>query len=179
GILLIMDEVVTAFGRTGEWFASNHWDVVPDILVTAKGLNSGYVPLGAMTVNSDISSWLQKNVFGGGLTYAGHPLACASGVESIRIIQEEALIENARARGEQLGQGLLDLADKHHIVGEVRGRGLFWALELVKDRVTREPLAPYGGTSEPIQELVRFASDKQLSLGATSNVLRLTPPLVV
>ncbi|CAM5743337.1 aminotransferase class III-fold pyridoxal phosphate-dependent enzyme [Streptomyces hirsutus] len=106
GILLIFDEVMAGFGRTGEWFAFNHWHVTPDILTTAKGLNSRYVPLGAMTVSARVSEWLRDDMFWGGLTYAGHPLACASGVASLRIMQEENIVENARARGEHLGAGL-------------------------------------------------------------------------
>ncbi|MDD9206940.1 aminotransferase class III-fold pyridoxal phosphate-dependent enzyme, partial [Georgenia sp. 10Sc9-8] len=101
GIMLICDEVMAGYGRTGKWFAVDHWNVVPDILTTAKGLNSGYVPLGAMTVNTRVGDWLHENKFWGGLTYAGHPLACASGVESLRIMTEENVVENARVQGER------------------------------------------------------------------------------
>ncbi|MEZ7002330.1 aminotransferase class III-fold pyridoxal phosphate-dependent enzyme [Streptomyces sp. AD55] len=182
GIMLIFDEVMAGFGRTGEWFACNHWDVTPDILTTAKGLNSGYVPLGAMTVSSRIADWLRDHMFWGGLTYAGHPLACASGVASLRIMREENIVENARARGERLGAGLARLAEKHPSIGEIRGRGLFHGVELVKDRATREPLVPFnakGPAAAPVGRLVKAALARGLYLTANFNVLRLTPPLVI
>jgi len=182
GILLIFDEVVTAFGRTGAWFAADHWNVVPDILVTAKGLNSGYVPLGAITVSQALGEWLQTNMFWGGLTYSGHPIACASGVASLRIIEEEGLVEQSRLRGEQLGAGLLAMAERHPSIGEVRGRGLFYGVELVRSRETREPLVPYaasGAAAAPARELVDAAAARQLHIGLAHNVLRLIPPLIV
>ncbi|WP_327241959.1 aminotransferase class III-fold pyridoxal phosphate-dependent enzyme [Streptomyces sp. NBC_01320] len=182
GILLIFDEVMAGFGRTGEWFACNHWDVTPDILTTAKGLNSGYVPLGAMTVSARVSEWLRDNKFWGGLTYAGHPLACASGVASLRIMQEENVVENARARGEHLGAGLAKLSESHPSIGEIRGRGLFYGVELVKNRETREPLVPFnakGPAAAPVGRIVKEAMARGLYLTANFNVLRLTPPLVI
>ncbi|MFJ2722391.1 aminotransferase class III-fold pyridoxal phosphate-dependent enzyme [Streptomyces sp. NPDC087437] len=182
GILLIFDEVMAGFGRTGEWFACNHWDVTPDILVTAKGLNSGYVPLGAMTVSARVSEWLGDHMFWGGLTYAGHPLACASGVASLRIMQEENIVENARLRGERLGAGLAKLAESHPSIGEVRGRGLFHGVELVKNRESREPLVPFnakGPAAAPVTRIVKEAMARGLYLTANFNVLRLTPPLVI
>ncbi|GAA3733043.1 taurine--2-oxoglutarate transaminase [Spinactinospora alkalitolerans] len=182
GILLIFDEVMAGFGRTGEWFACNHWDVSPDILTSAKGLNSGYVPLGAMTVSSRISEWLKDHMFWGGLTYAGHPLACASGVASLRIMQEENIVENARARGEHLGAGLAKLAESHPSIGDIRGRGLFHGVELVKNRQTREPLVPFnakGPAAAPVTRIVKEAMARGLYLTANFNVLRLTPPLVI
>lgn len=182
GILLILDEVMAGYGRTGEWFACNHWDVTPDILVTAKGLNSGYVPLGAMTVSTAISEWLQTNKFWGGLTYSGHPLACASGIASLQIMQDEQLVDNARAQGERLGRGLAVLAERHPSIGEVRGRGLFYGLELVKDRASREPLVPFaakGDDAAPMRALTKAGMARGLYLSSHYNVLRLTPPLVV
>ncbi|MFE7243144.1 aminotransferase class III-fold pyridoxal phosphate-dependent enzyme [Streptomyces sp. NPDC057580] len=182
GIMLIFDEVMAGFGRTGEWFACNHWDVTPDILTSAKGLNSGYVPLGAMTVSTQISEWLKGNMFWGGLTYAGHPLACASGVASLRIMQDENLVENARAMGERLGAGLAKLAESHPSIGEIRGRGLFYGVELVKNRETREPLVPFnakGAAAAPVARLLKAAMANGLYLTANFNVLRLTPPLVI
>lgn len=182
GILLILDEVMAGYGRTGEWFACNHWDVTPDILVTAKGLNSGYVPLGAMTVSAEISDWLQTNKFWGGLTYAGHPLACASGLASIKIMQEEHLVENAREQGERLSRGLLGLAQRHQSIGDVRGRGLFFGVELVKNRTSREPLVPFaasGPDAAPMAAMTKAAMAKGLYLSAHNNVLRITPPLVI
>ncbi len=182
GILLILDEVMAGFGRTGEWFACNHWDVTPDILITAKGLNSGYVPLGAMTVNERISEWLMTNKFWGGLTYAGHPLACASGVASIKAMQEENVLDNARAMGRRLDAGLRRLAEKHPSIGDIRGRGLFYGLELVKNRDTREPLVPFnpaGPAAAPMNAVIAAAKKQGLYLSANNNVIRLTPPLVI
>lgn len=182
GIILIFDEVMAGFGRTGEWFACDHWDVTPDILIAAKGLNSGYVPLGAMTVNERISEWLMVNKFWGGLTYAGHPLACASGVASIKAMRDEGIVENARAMGERLDTGLRELAKKHPSIGDIRGRGLFYGLELVRDRETREPLVPFnavGGAAAPMGAVVAEARKRGLYLAANNNVIRLTPPLVI
>lgn len=182
GILLIFDEVMAGFGRTGEMFACNHWDVVPDILITAKGLNSGYVPLGAMTVSSKISDWLMENKFWGGQTYAGHPLACASAVASLQIMEDEKIVENAAHQGERLGAGLEELARHHPSIGEIRGRGLFYGLELVKNRETREPLVPFNAVGEagaPMQRLTKAAMTKGLYLSSNFNVMRLTPPLVI
>lgn len=182
GILLIFDEVMAGFGRTGELFACNHWGVVPDILITAKGLNSGYVPLGAMTVSAEISAWLQENKFWGGMTYAGHPLACASALASLDVMEEEGIVANAQSRGERLGAGLERLAERHPSIGEIRGRGLFYGLELVRDRATREPLVPFNAVGEaaaPMQRVIKAGIGKGLYLSANFNVMRLTPPLVV
>lgn len=182
GILLILDEVMAGFGRTGEWFACNHWGVTPDILVTAKGLNSGYVPLGSMTVSQEISDWLMTNKFWGGLTYAGHPLACASGVASIGVMKAEGILENVRTAGARLGAGLEKLAESHSSIGDIRGRGLFYGLELVKDRETREPLAPFNPSaaeSTPMTSITAAARGRGLYLSSNNNIVRLTPPLVV
>lgn len=182
GIILIFDEVMAGFGRTGELFACDHWGVTPDILITAKGLNSGYVPLGAMTVSAKISEWLQENKFWGGLTYAGHPLACASAVASLEILEEEGVVANAKAMGERLGAGLATLAERHPSIGDIRGRGLFYGVELVRDRETREPLVPFNATGEaaaPMQRINKAAMSKGLYLASNFNVMRLTPPLVI
>src|SRR5580765_2671491 len=132
GILLICDEVMAGWGRTGRWFACENWDVVPDMITTAKGINSGYVPLGALTVREPLAAWLRDNYFAGGLTYSGHPLACAVGVASIEAFREEGVVENAAAMGEHFASALHGLADKHPSIGDVRGLGCFWGLELVK-----------------------------------------------
>ena len=137
GILLITDEVMAGWGRTGRWFGVDNWDVVPDIITTAKGINSGYVPLGAMTVRDHVYDAIKDRFFAGGLTYSGHPLACASGVASVGIFREEGIVENAAAQGEYLRGALADLAERHPSIGEVRGLGLFWGLELVRNRETR------------------------------------------
>ena len=133
GILLICDEVMAGFGRTGKWFACDNWDVVPDILTVAKGINSGYVPLGAMIVSEPIADQLRDRFLAGGLTYSGHPLACASAVASIEAFQEEGIVENAAEHGAYLAEALPALAAKHPSVGDVRGLGLFWGLELVQE----------------------------------------------
>src|ERR1700746_1416800 len=132
GILLIADEVMAGFGRTGAWFAVDHWDVVPDILTMAKGINSGYVPLGAMAVREPIATWVRGKVFAGGLTYSGPPLACAVGVASIEAFREEGIVEHAAEMGPVFADALRGLAVKHPSIGEVRGLGCFWGIELVK-----------------------------------------------
>src|SRR5437667_7027635 len=140
GILLICDEVMAGFGRTGKWFAVDHWDVVPDILTVAKGINSGYVPLGAMILREPIADWIRSRYFAGGLTYSGHPLACAAAVASIEAFQEEGIVENAAEMGAVFTEQLRGLQDRHPSIGEVRGLGCFWGVELVKNRDSREPL---------------------------------------
>lgn len=182
GIFLICDEVMAGYGRTGEYFAVQNWDVVPDIVTSAKGLNSGYVPLGAMTVGERSRQWLNENKFWGGQTYAGHPLAAASALASLRIMEEENVLENVRARGAQLDAGLRALQSRYPIMGDVRGIGLFYGVEFVTDPATREPLVPFGAVgaaAAPMQKLVASAWRKGLYLSANNNVLRLTPPLIV
>jgi taurine--2-oxoglutarate transaminase len=182
GILLILDEVMAGFGRTGRWFACENWDVVPDILAVAKGINSGYVPLGAMVVSEPIGEWVRDKLFAGGLTYSGHPLACAAAVASIQAFREEGIVENAAAMGPVFEGGLRDLAERHPSVGEVRGLGCFWALELVKDRETREPLVPFNASGEamaPVARLAKAAMDKGLYLMTHWNVVMVCPPLVI
>ncbi|MDI2099639.1 aminotransferase class III-fold pyridoxal phosphate-dependent enzyme [Ruicaihuangia caeni] len=182
GIFLITDEVMAGYGRTGEWFAFNHWGIVPDIVTSAKGLNSGYVPLGAMTVGDRARQWLNQNKFWGGQTYAGHPLACASALESLKIMQDEHILENVRTQGARLDAGLRKLAERYQIMGDVRGKGLFYGVEFVTDRATREPLVPFGAAgaaAAPMQRMVAEAWEKGLYLSANNNVLRLTPPLII
>lgn len=146
GILLILDEVMSGFGRTGSWFSWQHPeinpdDVVPDLVTFAKGVNSGYVPVGGVIISESVSAAFDDQVFPGGLTYSGHPLAAASIVASIDAMEEEGIVEHARRIGEDvLGPGLRDLAERHPMIGEVRGIGVFWALDLVHDRDTREPV---------------------------------------
>ena len=163
GILLICDEVMAGFGRTGKWFGVDHWGVVPDIMTVAKGINSGYVPLGAMIINQKLADWVQDKYFAGGLTYSGHVLACASAIASIEAFQEEGIVENSAALGEVLGARLGELMDKHPSIGEVRGKGLFWGIELVKDRETREPLVPFNAAGEagaPVAKLAKAAMER-------------------
>ena len=142
GIILILDEVMAGFARTGEWFALDAFDVRPDLITFAKGVNSGYVPVGGVIISEPISAAFDKRVFPGGLTYSGHPLAAASIVANLTAMAEEGVVEHARQIGtDVLGPGLAALADKHDVIGEVRGTGVFWAVELVADRGSREPLA--------------------------------------
>ncbi len=177
GIMLILDEVMCGFGRTGEWFAFEHFDVVPDLITFAKGSNSGYVPVGGVVISDPIAATFDDRVFPGGLTYSGHPLACASIVASIDAMTEEGIVENAKRIGEDvLGPGLRELADRHPVIGEVRGLGVFWALDLVADRVTREPLAPYGATSAAMGELVAECKKRGLLPFTNFNRLHVVPP---
>jgi taurine--2-oxoglutarate transaminase len=182
GILLICDEVMAGFGRTGKWFACENWDVVPDILTVAKGINSGYVPLGAMVISRKLADWVRDKPFAGGLTYSGHPLACASGVASIEAFQEEGIVENSAAMGEVFAEELRGLQDRHPCIGEVRGLGCFWGLELVKNRETREPLVPFNGTGEaakPVTALAQAALERGLYLMTHWNVVMVCPPLTI
>ncbi len=159
GILLIVDEVMSGFGRCGEWFAVDRWDVTPDLITFAKGVNSGYVPLGGVVISDRIAETFQNRAFPGGLTYSGHPLACASAVASIGIFREESIIEHARSLGRDvIGPELRALAERHPSVGEVRGLGVFWALELVRDRHTREPLVPFNATGADAAPMGEFAA---------------------
>ena len=182
GILLICDEVMAGFGRTGKWFGVDNWDVVPDILTVAKGINSGYVPLGAMVVRKPIADWVRDRMFAGGLTYSGHPLACASAVASIEAFQEEGIVEQSAATGEVFRTELAKLAAKHPSIGEVRGLGCFWGLELVKNRETREPLVPFNGSGEdakPMGAVMKRALDRGLYLMTHWNVVMCCPPLTI
>ncbi len=182
GILLILDEVMAGFGRTGRWFACDHWDVTPDIMTVAKGINSGYVPLGAMVVSAPIAEWLQDKYLAGGLTYSGHPLACAAGVASIRVFREEKIVENAAAMGDVLAAELPKLAARHASIGDVRGLGLFWGVELVRDRATREPLVPFNASGEantPMARLGKAAMERGLFLMTHFNVVMVCPPLTI
>jgi taurine--2-oxoglutarate transaminase len=182
GILLICDEVMAGFGRTGKWFAVDNWNVVPDIITLAKGINSGYVPIGAMVVREPIAEWVRSRYFAGGLTYSGHPLACASAVASIEAFQEEDIVENAAAMGEVFRGELARLQAKHPSIGDVRGLGCFWGLELVKNRETREPLVPFNGTGEaakPVGAMAKRALDQGLYLMTHWNVCMVCPPLTI
>src|SRR4029450_8206264 len=131
---------MAGWGRTGRWFGCDNWDVVPDIITTAKGINSGYVPLGAMTVRDHVYDAIKDRFFAGGLTYSGHPLACAVGVASVEAFREEGVVENSAAMGDYLREQVAQLAHDHPSIGEVRGLGVVWGLELVRNRESREPL---------------------------------------
>lgn len=166
GIVMICDEVMSGFGRCGEWFAFQKWGVQPDLVCFAKGVNSGYVPLGGVVISRAIADSFRTRAYPGGLTYSGHPLACASAVASIGIFREEGIIEHARMLGtDVIGPGLAALAAKHPSVGDVRGLGVFWAIELVRDRATREPLVPFNASGPSAKPMADFtAACKQRGL---------------
>ncbi|THJ66817.1 aspartate aminotransferase family protein [Arthrobacter echini] len=160
GIVMIADEVMAGFGRCGEWFAVDRWNVTPDLITFAKGVNSGYVPLGGVIISDSIAEYFRDRPFPGGLTYSGHPLACASAVASITAFHDERIVENARTLGQDtIGPALRGLAERHPSVGEVRGLGVFWALELVRDRDTREPLVPFNATGDDARPMTEFAAE--------------------
>ncbi|HEY5185502.1 MAG TPA: aspartate aminotransferase family protein [Actinomycetes bacterium] len=180
GLVFIVDEVMAGFGRTGRWFAFEHFGVTPDLITFAKGSNSGYVPVGGVVISDPIAATFDERVFPGGLTYSGHPLAAASIVASIDAMKEERIVENAAHVGETvLGPGLRELAERHPVVGEVRGLGVFWAVELVSDRATRAMLAPYGGSSPAMNELVAEAKKRGLLPFTNFNRMHVVPPCTV
>jgi taurine--2-oxoglutarate transaminase len=180
GIVLIADEVMAGFGRCGEWFAVDRWGVTPDLITFAKGVNSGYLPLGGVIISDPIAETFRERVFPGGLTYSGHPLACASAVASIQIFKEEGIVDHARAIGEEvIGPGLAELAAKHPSVGEVRGLGVFWALELVADRATREPLVPFNTNGPAMVELTKACKQRGLWPFTHFNRVHVVPPCTV
>ena len=159
GIMLIADEVMVGFGRVGEWFAVDHWGVEPDLITFAKGVNSGYVPMGGVLISDDIAATFDQRAFPGGLTYSGHPLACATAVESIHIFEEEDIVGRARRLGaDVIRPELAAMAERHPSVGEVRGLGCFFAIELVRDKRTREPLVPFNATGADAAPMVEFAA---------------------
>ncbi|CAL9509322.1 5-aminovalerate aminotransferase DavT [Streptomyces sp. enrichment culture] len=181
GIVLVLDEVMAGFGRTGTWFAADLYDVVPDLMTFAKGVNSGYVPLGGVAISAEIAATFATRPYPGGLTYSGHPLACAAAVATINVMEEEGVVENAASLGASVvGPGLRELAGRHPSVGEVRGTGMFWAVELVRDRETREPLVPYNASGEANAPMAAFAAAaKKAGLWPFVNMNRthVVPPL--
>ncbi|MFM9691919.1 aspartate aminotransferase family protein [Streptomyces europaeiscabiei] len=159
GIVLVLDEVMAGFGRTGTWFAADLFDVVPDLMTFAKGVNSGYVPLGGVAISPAIAETFARRPYPGGLTYSGHPLACAAAVATLQVMEEEGVVTNAATLGASLIEpALRELAERHPCVGEVRGTGMFWALELVKDKETREPLVPYNAAGEANAPMLAFGA---------------------
>ncbi len=183
GILLVLDEVMVGFGRTGKWFAADHWGVVPDLLTFAKGVNSGYVPLGGVIMTEAVADSFATRAYPGGLTYSGHPLACAAAVGAIGAMEDDGVIEHAAHIGTAvLGPGLRELASRHPSVGDVRGLGCFYAVELVKDRDTREMLVPFnasGDAAQPMAEVVGACKKAGLWPFAHWNRIHLAPPLIV
>jgi taurine--2-oxoglutarate transaminase len=179
GILMVADEVMSGFGRTGEWFAIDHWKVVPDLMAMAKGLTSAYVPLGAVGMRRQIAEHFKDRVFYGGLTYNSHPLGCATALATLSVYEEEDLIANARRMGDLMAKLLRELEGRHETVGATRSIGLFGIVELVKDRKTREPLAPFNATSEPMVKLGRFFRDQGLYTFVRWNTFFTNPPLCI
>ncbi|MCK0111998.1 aspartate aminotransferase family protein [Ornithinimicrobium sp. F0845] len=174
GIMLIADEVMAGFARTGQWFAFQNWDVQPDLITFAKGVNSGYIPLGGVVISDAISATFDEKPYPGGLTYSGHPLACASAVASMTIMEEEGILEHVRQLGENvLGPGLQALSE-HPVVGDVRGLGAFWAVELVADRETREPLA-----ADKLAAIGRACKDEGVWPLIMGNRVHVVPPCVI
>jgi taurine--2-oxoglutarate transaminase len=179
GILMIADEVMSGFGRTGEWFAVDHWNVVPDLLCMAKGLTSSYLPLGAVGMRHHIAQHFQDKVFYGGLTYNSHPMGCAAALATIRVYEEDGLIDNAKKMGAILKELGAELQAKHPSVGAVRSIGLFGIVELVRSRKTRQPLAPFNGTSEEMVALGRFFREQGLYTLVRWNTFYTNPPLCI
>jgi taurine--2-oxoglutarate transaminase len=180
GIVYIADEVMCGFGRTGRWFAFEHHGVVPDLVTFAKGSNSGYVPVGGVIISDPIAATFGERVFPGGLTYSGHPLACASIVATIDAMKDEGVLENATRIGtDVLGPGLRALAARHPVIGEVRGIAVFWALDLVRNRQTKEMLAPYGGTSAAMTDLLAECKARGLMPFINYNRLHVVPPCTI
>ncbi len=179
GILMIADEVMSGFGRTGAWFAVDHWKVVPDLLTMAKGLTSSYVPLGAVGMRRHIADHFRDKYFYGGLTYNSHPVACAAALATIQVYQDDGLVERAHETGVVMKQLMSELAAKHPSVGATRSIGLFGAIELLRNRRTREPLAPFNGTSPEMAALSRFFREEGLYTFVRWNYFFTNPPLTI
>jgi taurine--2-oxoglutarate transaminase len=172
GVLLISDEVMSGWGRTGKWFAVDNWEVVPDMITTAKGLTSGYVPLGGVIVSDKIADYFEDKMLWCGLTYSGHPLACAAALATIDVYEEDRLIENAAQVGKYLGKRLEEIKSRHASVGDVRYIGLFSALEIVKSKETKEPI-------DPLTETGKFLRANGLFTFVFHNLLFVVPPLCI
>jgi taurine--2-oxoglutarate transaminase len=181
-ILLIADEVMSGFGRTGKWFGVDNWDVVPDMISMAKGITSGYVPLGAVVVSKAIAEFFEDHTLWSGLTASAHPIACAAAIATLRVYKEDRLLENARSMESVMAQHLDAIKDRHPTVGNVRGLGLFWVIELVKDRDTREPLVPWNAKPSdlgPTPALSRYLREHGLHTFVKWNWVFVVPPLCI
>jgi taurine--2-oxoglutarate transaminase len=179
GIVMIADEVMSGFGRTGKWFAIEHWNVVPDIMTMAKGLTSAYAPLGAVAMKPGIAAAFDEHVFESGLTYTSHPISLAAAVANINVLREDRIVEHAAAMGPALKRMLSDLGEAHPSVGEVRNIGLFGILELVKDRKTKEPMAPWNGSSPEMTALRKYCLDHGMFLYTHWHTVLIIPPLII
>ena len=178
-IVMIADEVMSGFGRTGEWFAVNHWKVVPDIMTMAKGLTSAYAPLGVVAMKPEIAATFNDRVFQGGLTYNAHPVSMAAAIANIQVIQQDHLVEKSKKTGLVMAEMLAELVERHPSVGEVRSIGLFGAIELVKNKTTREPTASYGMGSLEMTALKQYLLDHGVYLYTHWNIILLIPPLII
>lgn len=181
GMLLISDEVMSGFGRTGEWFGIDHYpDAKVDIMALAKGITSGYVPLGAAVVTDEIGKFFDDHVLHSGLTYSSHALACAAGVAVIEVYRNENLVDRSRELGKVLRRGLTDLAEKHPVIGDIRGAGLHHIIELVKNRETREPMSPFNKPfTDPMKQTVKTLKENGLTTLVRWNLIFNTPPLII
>jgi taurine--2-oxoglutarate transaminase len=179
GILLIADEVMSGFGRTGKWFAVDHWNVLPDLMTMAKGLTSAYAPLGAVGMKDEIAAYFNEHVFESGLTYTAHPISLAAAIANIRVMQEDQLVEHTSQMGPVLHRMLADLGEQHPSVGEVRSIGLFGIIELVKDRTTKEPLTPWNASSPAMIAFRKYCLDHGLYLYTHWHTALVIPPLPI
>jgi taurine---2-oxoglutarate transaminase len=179
GILMICDEVMAGFGRTGEWFAINHWNVVPDLITMAKGLTAAYVQLGAVGMRRAVADQFKDKVYYGGLTYNSHPLACATALAAIGVYEEDKLLENARKMGALMADLMTDLSVRHPSVGAARSIGLFGLIELVRDRNKTVPMAPFNGTSEEMAALAKFFRQEGLYTFVRWHTFFTNPPLCI
>ncbi|MEW6288073.1 MAG: aminotransferase class III-fold pyridoxal phosphate-dependent enzyme [Chloroflexota bacterium] len=179
GIVMIADEVMSGFGRTGKWFAVEHWDVVPDIMTMAKGLTSAYAPLGAVAMKPEIAAAFNDTPFESGLTYTSHPVSLAAAVANIQAMREDQVVEHAAGMGPVLKRMLSDLGEAHPSVGDVRSIGLFGIIELVKNRKTKEPMAPWNGSSPEMTALRKYCLDNGLFLYTHWHTILIIPPLII
>ena len=179
GIVMIVDEVMAGFGRTGEWFAINHWKVVPDLMTMAKGITSSYVPLGAVGMRRKIGDFFNDKMFPGGLTYSSHALACATALATIAVYEEDNLIERTKRMGTLMAELMADLAKRHPSVGAVRSIGLFGVIELVRNRKTRQPMAPFNGAAPEMAALGKFFRQEGLFTIVRWNYFFTNPPLII
>jgi taurine--2-oxoglutarate transaminase len=179
GILLIADEVMSGFGRTGKWFAVEHWNVVPDLMTMAKGLTSAYAPLGAVAMRPMIAEFFNERVFQSGLTYTGHPISLAAAIANIQVMQEDHLVEHASTMGPVLRRKLTDLGEQHPSVGEVRSIGLFGIIELVRNRRTKEPMAPFDDSSSEMTAFRKYMLDHEVFLYTHWHTVLIVPPLII
>jgi taurine--2-oxoglutarate transaminase len=179
GILLICDEVMSGFGRTGKWFAVDHWNVIPDMITMAKGLTSGYAPLGAVAMREEIADFFNDRPFIGGLTYNGHPICLAAAIANIQVIKETHILDHVQKMAPVFRRFLSDMGENHPSIGDVRSIGLFGILELVRDRKTKEPMAPFNGTSPEMKSLKKYLINNGVFLITHWNTVLLIPPLII